>query len=189
MSPDPRWLEILKASAWQTFAIATGTGVFLYLARQRILPPVPDGALLVAWITFLICTMLFLTSFISACLKFFTIRSRFVAFWRERAERKDLIEYIPHMRPVERQILGYLLANNQQMFEGDIDGGHASTLISRGIIVRALQPGQAFRQTKVPYVIQNHHWEILQRPVYKEQFTAKVDSDAPHPWRENWMER
>jgi hypothetical protein len=29
MAPDPRWLEILKASGWQTTALAVASGLFL----------------------------------------------------------------------------------------------------------------------------------------------------------------
>ena len=38
-TPDPRWLELLKASGWQTVAIAVAVGVFLLAAHWGWLPP------------------------------------------------------------------------------------------------------------------------------------------------------
>jgi hypothetical protein len=39
MTPDPRWLEILKASGWQTAAIALAFLLFLLVANWGWLPP------------------------------------------------------------------------------------------------------------------------------------------------------
>ena len=34
----------------------------------------------------------------------------------------------------EREIIAYLLHRRERMFTADLDGGHATTLISRGIV-------------------------------------------------------
>jgi hypothetical protein len=33
MTPDPKWLEILKASGWQTTALAVAFGLFILAGR------------------------------------------------------------------------------------------------------------------------------------------------------------
>jgi hypothetical protein len=38
MTPDPRWLEILKASGWQTAAIAIASGALLWANHESWLP-------------------------------------------------------------------------------------------------------------------------------------------------------
>jgi hypothetical protein len=39
MSPDPKWLEILKASGWQTATLAAAGITLLYLNAKRLLLP------------------------------------------------------------------------------------------------------------------------------------------------------
>ena len=56
--------------------------------------------------------------------------------------KHDVQKYISLMTPKEREIIGYLLAKNQRMFTYKLDGGYASTLISRNIIRCALQHRQ-----------------------------------------------
>jgi hypothetical protein len=61
----------------------------------------------------------------------------------KKKAQKAVEASLPYMIPKEREIIGYLLAKNQKVFEADFDGGHASTLISRRIIVRNVVRGQA----------------------------------------------
>jgi len=191
MNPvDPKWLEILKASGWQTFAIATAMALLLYGSHVHYLPELPDSVLLLVAAVFLICAMLTFTSLISWALKIFNIRLRFVRLSNQRVERRELTNYIPHMTQIERAIIGHLLARGQKTFTTNQDGGNAMTLISRRIIIHALQPGQVFTASKCPFVVPDHLWEVLEK--HKANFPTEIDPsnpNSPPPWHINWMNR
>ena len=72
-------------------------------------------------------------------------------------------EYIPHMTRNEKRIIGYLIHHNDKMFTGAVDGGYAVTLISRKIVVRALQGGQAFDAEDTPFAIPDDVGRFLSR--------------------------
>lgn len=144
------WLELLKASGWKTAAIAFACGAFLLFARAGWTPP------LAPWIT-----LLAVASFAEAAFKFFPVHVWIVHSITVRREKRNLRDYIPHMTPRERKIISYLLAKNQKMFTAATDGGYATTLISRRIVVRALQPGQVFGYQDMPLAIPDHLWEVL----------------------------
>jgi hypothetical protein len=91
------------------------------------------------------------------------------------------------MTPDERAIIGYLLAENQKTFTCDHDGGNAATLISRGIVVLLVRPGQVVDPLNVPMTIPDPLWNILQ--AHKEQFPHRRNAEEGHPWRVNWMVR
>ena len=65
----------------------------------------------------------------------------------------DIKEQLGELSKKEREIIAYLLRHNQRMFTAEMDGGHAATLIARGIVRNALRPGQAFDVTDVPMEI------------------------------------
>ena len=58
MTPDPRWLELLKASGWQTLAIAGACGLFLLLAHWRWLPPLDPWMIQLAAFSLLLAALL-----------------------------------------------------------------------------------------------------------------------------------
>jgi hypothetical protein len=95
------------------------------------------------------------------------------------------------MTAQEKQIIAYLLARNQKTITADQDGGYASTLISRGILVLALQRGQVFRGSETPFAVPDHIWNELAK--HKEQFPysplIRSDGVEPYPWRVPWMVR
>jgi hypothetical protein len=116
MVGDPRWLEILKASGWQTAAGAIACGGFLLVARWGWLPPLADWMIILAAFGLLLCGCLAIASFITAALKFFPIQV-WLVHWRNVArEKRDAREYIEHMTAEEKAIIAYLLAKNQKMF-------------------------------------------------------------------------
>ena len=188
MTPDPRWLEILKASGWQTTAIAAACGVFLLIAAWGWLPPLPAIVTLAVVFTFLVCTFLALASMGSALFQFIPLKVWILHYVYRRREERAIREYIPHMTEEEREIVAYLLAKNQKSFTGAMDGGRAATLISRRIIVRALQPQQVFLADDVPFMIPDHVWTVLHHHRERFPYTPKDDVEA-HPWREHWMAR
>ena len=191
MTPDPKWLEILKASGWQTTALAAALGVLLLVMRVGwIVSPDPWFTASCA-LAFLICLFLALASIGHAIADFFQPRTWIARWAREKQQRKAVREYIPFMTDHEKAIIAYLLHRNQKTFTAPSDGGHAATLISRRIIVRALVPGQMFSAEDMPLAIPDHIWDVLVQ--HKEQFpyTPKKRQDGvePHPWRVHWMAR
>jgi Super-infection exclusion protein B len=191
MTVDPRWLEILKASGWQTAAISIACGLFLLAAHLGWLPPLEPWTVLIAAAGLLLFGCLAVASFFSALFKFFPIHE-WVACWINiRRQKRSAQDYIPHMTPRERQIIAYLLAKNQKMFTCAADGGYAATLISRGILVRALRGGQVFASEDMPVAVPDHIWDVLL--AHKDQFPYKPERGKggveTHPWRVPWLVR
>ena len=186
MTPDPRWLEILKASSWQLFALSGGAGLLLLAPGFNWLPALPPLVGITAFAVFVICGLLAIANAIQAGLKFFPPGKWISHYVRIRREKKWVANYIPSMTDHEREIIGYLLANNQRSFIAAQDGGYAMPLISHRIVVRALQPGQVFDAENTPFVVPDHLWPILQ--AHEAAFPA-LDPDSPHPWRIPWQLR
>jgi hypothetical protein len=191
MNADPRWLEILKASGWQTLAIAAAFAALLALDRWKVIPPLPPWAVQISIFGFLLCTALTVVAVISWSLQLFAVRNRFVRWRRHAADRRVVRNYIPHMTSVEKEIISYLLEHNQKAFTGDSDGGYATTLISRGVIVSALRPNQVILESQFPFEILDHVWGVLVE--HKAEFPYKPSTKprdaSPHPWRVHWMAR
>jgi hypothetical protein len=56
----------------------------------------------------------------------------------------EIEEDLTTLTKKEREIIAYLLHHGQRMFTANLDGGHAATLMSRGIVRKALRAGQVF---------------------------------------------
>lgn len=65
MTPDPRWLEILKASGWQTGALAVAAGLLLWANHAGWLPPFEAWMVQTAAVVMIVCGLLALASFAS----------------------------------------------------------------------------------------------------------------------------
>ena len=65
MTPDPRWLEILKASGWQTAALAIAAGLLLRANQAGWLPPFEPWMVQAAAVVMVVCGLLALASFVS----------------------------------------------------------------------------------------------------------------------------
>ena len=123
---DPKWLEILKASGWQTGALALAFAAFIALVKAEIIPTT-DSPLWIALpaIGGLVCGFLAFGAIADVLAQVFKPALRF-SMWRlRRIELKQTQEYIPHMTDEDKQIIGYLLYHNQQTFQADDDGGYA----------------------------------------------------------------
>jgi HEPN domain-containing protein len=96
-------------------------------------------------------------------------------------------EELRELNVKEREIIAYLLHRGERMFTADLDGGHATTLISRGIVQRSLRQGQAFDPSDVPMEIPRSIWNIIK--TMKDQFPYSGDEDDPHPWRVGFYDR
>jgi hypothetical protein len=189
MTPDPRWLEILKASGWQTLAIAAACGFFLLLPRWGWVPPLEPWMVHLATFVLLICGFLAVASMLAGIFKFFPPKKWILHYVDVYRRRRDLRNYIPYMTEQERKIIAYLLHYNQKMFTAEADGGHAVTLISRGIVVRAMIGGQQAAHDDVPFAIPDELWPVLQEN--KDKFPHKPPDDDVdvHPWRIPWQLR
>lgn len=186
MTPDPKWLEILKASGWQTTAIATAIGITFSLIHSGVLPS-PDPLVIVIIATMgIISGCLAIASLLSFLYRFIAINYLIAQWWQRRQEGQAVEKYVHHMTEKEREIVAYLLYKNQKTFTCEVDGGYANTLISRGIVVRALRPGQSFSQSDMPVSIPDHVWDVLVK--HKNNFPY-TKTDKAYPWRVSWMVR
>lgn len=133
-----------------------------------------------------VCACLSVASMLSALFRFIP-PGRWIVHWTTLAQQSGKVRaYIPHMTDHEREIVGYLLHHNQKSFTAASDGGYAATLISRGIVVQALRPGQMFSLEDVPFAVPDHVWKVLEK--HRDQF-PKPKADAAYPWRVHWMAR
>ncbi|MHB8483387.1 MAG: super-infection exclusion protein B [Nitrospiria bacterium] len=186
VTPDPKWLEILKASGWQTSAIAAGCGIIFALINTGLLPSPGATAMVLIASAGIICGCLAITSILSALFRFIPVNHLIVQWWQHRQIRHSVEKYIPYMTDKEKEIIAWLLKKNQKTFTCDVDGGYANTLISRGIVVPALRSGQTFSTNNMPVVIPDHIWDVLER--HKDRFPY-TPTDDTHPWRIHWMAR
>jgi hypothetical protein len=190
MTPDPRWLEILKASGWQTTALTAAFGLFLLAGRTGWLPPLAPWMIQLAALGLLVSGCLALASMGAASVKFFPIQIWLKWFIDVRRNKRQIINYIPHMTQKEREIIAYLLAKNQTTFTAAADGGHAATLLARGIVTVIYAPGQQLDRENIPMMIPPAVWDALVK--HKKEFPytpVKRDGVEPHPWRVHWMAR
>ena len=132
----------------------------------------------------------YLDQSVSAALanKGFTVRAE--NFKRPAAHTDDADkteEYIPFMTAKDKEIIAYLLHHNQRMFTCEPDGGHATLLLSRGIVRIAARPGQQVDYSDVPFEVPLEVWNVLVK--HRDQFPYTADDDAPYPSRVHWMER
>ena len=127
--------------------------------------------------------MLAAVSFVSALYRNFPVVNWLSYRLDKRRKMKWVEAYIPHMTEREKNIIGYLLKNNQKMFTGAADGGYAVTLISRGIVVRAMRSGQQASVFDVPYMIPDDIWDVLIRHKDKITYKPRMKGGVEvHPW-------
>jgi hypothetical protein len=192
MMPDPKWLEILKASGPQTTALAFAFGAMLLVIRSGYIVSTDEWFTALhafCWLAFLVSSSLSLASISHVAADFLEPRLRLVAWLRRRQQRKAVRNYIPFMTDKERKIIAYLLHYKQKTFTAASDGGFAATLISRQILVRALAPGQMFSGENMPLAVPDHVWDVLAE--HKDQFPYSSPQSRhgvePSPWRVPWM--
>jgi hypothetical protein len=86
-----------------------------------------------------------------------------------------------------KNIIGYLLAITEKMFEYTSDGGAANTLISKRIIVCALLPGECAADYEVPFKVPDPVWDVLVK--HKADFPSTWKTGDPFPYAISWMSR
>jgi hypothetical protein len=191
MSADPRWLGILKASGWQTTALAAAAALTLYLnATKRFPTPLDSWVTQTAEVSLLVFGCLSLASIGSSIVKASSgPRASLARRWAIRKAQHQVERDISSMTAREREIIGYLLAKNQKMFDYTADGGDANTLISKQIVVCALLPGQSYTNYGVPFKVPDHVWDVLMK--HRAEFPAPEETEKPqpYPWTIHWMAR
>lgn len=103
--------------------------------------------------------------------KFLPIQVWIVHWIEIQRSKRGFRGYIRHMTPKEREIIAYLLAKNQKTFTAASDGGHARTLLSRGIVIILARDGQLLDPENVPMTIPDHLWDVLEK--HKDEFPYK----------------
>ena len=188
---DPKWLDILKASGWQTTALAIACGLIVVLVKSEVIPTTGSPS----WIALpaigaLIFGCLSLAAMGSALAKVIKPAAIFDRWRLKRHKERAVREFIPYMTDTDRAIIGYLLYHNHKMFQAYQDGGYAAPLISKGIIQRSGVHGQAVDLTRMPFEVPDHVWSVLEKNreafPYEPPPTGEVEK---HPWAIHWMAR
>ena len=180
----------LAKSGWQIGVIACAIGVVWLLMRLGFLPtPAPYWPPLLA-----------LGFFGGIFLAFAPAGPPLVEWVRksvvQRSEKRRLKEKfakeIEFLTPMERQIIGYLLEKRQKVFQTDLNGGNAATLLGRGYIRVLAQRGQQIdlEGGRVPMVVDEIAWEVWDRNKDKFPYKPKFDQNQELvPWSIHWMAR
>lgn len=189
MTPDPKWLEILKASGWQTTALAGALGLFLILLHTGLVPKPSDPLwVYVPALAFLIFAFLSLAAIGDALVKVVEPVRR-INLWRaKRHDQQKVRDFIPYMTDADKKIIAYLLHHRQKIFPAADDGGYAAPLIAKGIVRLAGVPGQRVDFNRVPFEIPDHIWDVLEQ--HSDQFPyAPPKDEKGYPWAVSWLVR
>lgn len=190
MNPvDPKWLEILKASSWQTLSLALACLMILLLIRSGTMPT-NDNPIWIAlpMVGFVIFGCLGIGGAASSAANYFRFGQAF-AVWREKKrDMKKVENYIPYMTNQDKAVIGYLLHHNLRMFHTLSDAAGAAPLLTKGIIRIALKNGQYYNEYRIPFEVPDHIWEVLEKHRYMFPYTPSYKGKAEvYPWATNWM--
>jgi Super-infection exclusion protein B len=183
------WLNtvraVLDASVWKTAALSVAAGLILYGNAKRWFPVVFDAWIIeILIVAGVVCACLSLTTLIPNT---FSLMKR-ADVWNVRRAKRLVADSIPQLSSKEREIISYLLHQNQRMFETTPDAGYASTLVSKGIVVCAVRPGQQVRGYGVPFEVPKHVWDAL--VAHKAEFADDLPGQSPaFPWAIPWQLR
>jgi hypothetical protein len=183
--------DLLKASGWQTSMLVVASGLFLLLIGIGIVPDVDPWVKVVAWALLLISGALAMASLGPTIQG--AIRSATEPRRKQRlaqAAEQRFKDYVPHLSIQEREILGYLRAKNKKMLLAADDGGHAATLLARGVIEYAGVRGQTVDLDNVPMAVPDHVWNVLvewpDEFPYVPKFRPQDRDVEVEPWRVPW---
>ena len=185
---DPKWLEILKASGWQTTALAVSCILIVVLIKQNLIPSTNSPLwIAVPSIGAVIFGCLSLAAIGNALTKAIKPGMRIDKWLLKRQKVKEVLEFIPYMTDKDREIIGYLLYHNQKMFQATQDGGYAAPLISKGVIKISLRHGQTFDASHVPFEIPNYAWSVFEENKKLFPYNPPPKGKAEkHPWALPW---
>ncbi|MBL9047479.1 MAG: super-infection exclusion protein B [Tabrizicola sp.] len=164
---DPRWLEILKASGWQLFAVCVSLSFFWMLLRSEYLPPLDSP-----WVVYGLPLAILVSGSLSlvSLLEFIARKiSRLISERKQASQkREDYLKrsqrfrnYLPHLTETELRILRYLFQQNQKTFVADVTGDLASTLYNQGFVNLVALPGQQISVMSSTFCVPDFVWEIM----------------------------
>lgn len=190
-----KYLDLLKASGWQTGSIAFAAGLFLYLSKIGVLPELEPWMVIATWVVVFLCGALAAAAMGSVVQ--WALQTGWAALQRRRARaklREAFIDDIPFLSERERLILGYLREKKQKTFVADHDGGYAATLLAKRYIYYIGVRGQTFDINKVPMAVAEHVWTVMQErpedfPYVPEYDTSGRQRHEIIPWRIPWGAR
>lgn len=172
--------DLLKVSGLQAFAVAATCWIVLYLPKTGMIGPLESWVTLLLVVVGILATILSVLLFGQALIRLLNVPVHWNQWRRRRREQKAVADYIDHMNDHEREIIGYLLARNQKSFTCASDGGHASTLLGRGIVIYALNHGQHYDLQDTPVTIPDHVWDVLKS---RNNDLPDTYTGTAHPWR------
>ncbi|MEQ8269065.1 MAG: hypothetical protein RH982_17875 [Parvibaculum sp.] len=190
-----KYLDLLKASAWQVGMLAVASYVFIYLSKVGVVPALnPPWVEILAWALALGCTAL---AFAPIGSGFQSLAERFWKSYQQKVLatgiRQAFIDDIPFLSEKEMQILAYLLQKKEKRFIADHDGGYAATLLAKRYVQYIGAPGQSFDLDKVPMTVAAHVWSVMEeqpeRFPYRPKFSSRDQRIEVHPWRIPWQLR
>ena len=111
------------------------------------------------------------------------VRKSVVRRSEERRLKEKFANEIEFLTPMERQIIGYLLEKRQKVFQTNLDGGKAATLLAQGYI-SVLNRGQLLDlESGVPMVVNEIAWEVWERNRGNFQYQPKTERGREvAPW-------
>jgi hypothetical protein len=189
---DPKWIDGIKsaisAGAAYKFSLAVVSGIYWYLLARHYVP-YSAGLIQASSFGFLFFTLLWLANAIAVIADIFRPRTWFVHCITLRRQTREVENYLPHLSEKDREIIAYLLAHNQKTIIADMDGGHAMTLIARAFLIVQTAPGQTDYENRVPMIIPDNVWGVLQRHKDKFPYAPPPSGEVePYPWRKHFME-
>ncbi|MFD1156904.1 hypothetical protein [Roseovarius aestuarii] len=175
---DPRWLEVLKASGWQLFAISIALTGFWLLLQFEFLPKI-DLPLIVYGLPLAI-----LVTFALALVSAAEALAKRIQSWNQKRvleankekkaeeQRQIFRDYVPFLVEKEWEILAYLYQNKEKTFVASVDGDLASTLYNRGFIKMLARPGQQVSVMSCTFSIPDPVREVMQE--MDERFSEPI---------------
>jgi hypothetical protein len=169
-----------------TVPFAGAAWILLYVHTKNLMA-LPPAVVVTALVIGVLCSCLALSSLVAALWGLTAgARRRVVQMFLRYRDKKRIETELGFLTPKEREIISYLLAKNQKMFEVLPDGEEAATLIAKGFVVYSVRRPLALHRD-VAVEIPAHVWAVLVK--HREKFPYEVRGSVAHPWRTPWMAR
>lgn len=189
MGPDPKWLDILKASGWQFGCLALGAWFAVIANKNGWLPVQLDQTFIqFTMLGAIALSALWVASVGSTATKWSAAPISWIKkHLALRSHAKAFEDYIPYMTEEERAVFAQLLHENRKSFTAADDGGHAATLLGRGFIRVIAVRGQMVSMEDVPFAVPDHIWDVAARR--RDDFPYTPNEGGADAWRVHWMAR
>src|SRR5712692_8716469 len=160
------------------FAAAAWILLYIHFRSWMILPPVVVVSALVVGVLFSCLAVVGLLTSLWNWTR--GLRKLFAWMFLQRVEKIRIEGELEFLIPQEREIIAYLLAKNQKMFEVLPDGEQAATLIAKGFVTYQPRGHLALRRD-IAVEVPNHVWEVLAGR--RAEFPYHARDPEKQPWR------